>query len=129
VLAGGKELPMQGYIQAVAPGVQPAPIVGPPTGGPVALQGPAQQATNLPGPGANPAGLSGNPGSPNNPPGSQQPLDQPTLLGPDAHGVVGIRHLELGNDSILTTSDKDLKLDSGTQLLIRSEAKPSSPSQ
>lgn len=129
-LAGGKELPMQGYIQAVAPNPAPAPTVGPGGGGTIAKEGPGDQGNTVPGPASTLGGINNNnPASPPNPGANPARLNQGPLLNPNSRGVVGIRHLDLGKDSVLTTTDKDLKLDSGTQLLIRTEAKQSAQSQ
>lgn len=113
-LPGGKEWPIQGQIQAVAASPTPEPTVGPPLGGgTIAKQGPGDQGNTVPGPSTSLGNIQPyNPGSANN---------QGSQLSPSAHGVVGIRHLELDKDSVLVSTDKDLKLESGTQLLIRSE--------
>ena len=135
-LPGGKELPMQGYIQAVAPNPAPAPTSGPGGGNTIAGQGSNDQGSTVPGPGSalggvrpNNAGATPNQGAPNQESPNQPTPNQAPLLNPNSHGVVGIRHLELGKDSILTTTDKDLKLESGTQLLLRTEAKQPAQSQ
>ncbi len=113
-LPGGKEWPIQGQIQAVAASPTPQPTVGPPLGGgTIAKQGPGDLGNTVPGPTSSLGNIQPyNPGSANH---------QGPQLSPSAHGVVGIRHLELDKDSVLLTTDKDLKLESGTQLLIRSE--------
>jgi hypothetical protein len=127
---GGKELPMQGYIQAVAPGLAAAPSTGLAGGGTMARDNGSQQGNTVPGPGSTLGNIKGtNPqlsGDEGHNPGT---TNQGPLLNPDSHGVVGFRHLDLNKDSVLTTTDKDLKLDSGTQLLIRTEVKQSAQSQ
>ncbi len=131
-LTSDKELPMQGYIQAVAPNPAPEPPVGPAGGGgTIASQGPGDQRSTVPGPGSTLGGINpnNNPGLPSNQGAGQRTPNQAPLLDPNAHGVAGFRHLELSKDSVLTTTDKDLKLDSGTQLLIRTEAKQPAQSQ
>ena len=135
-LTNDKQVPMQGYIQAVAPNPAPAPTVGPVGGGTIARQGPGDPGNTVPGPAPTLGGINGsNPGSPNSPGppnnqgANQGDTGQAPLLNPGSRGVIGIRHLELSKDSVLTTSDKDLKLDSGTQLLIRTEAKQAAQSQ
>ncbi len=125
-----KTFPIQGYIQAVGPNPAPGPTVGPIAGGTIAKQGPGDQGNTVPGPSSTLGGINGNnPGSPNNQGINQGTSDQATLLNPNSHGVVGIRHLELDKDSVLVTTDKDLKLDSGTQLLIRTFGPQSAQSQ
>jgi hypothetical protein len=140
-LPGGKELPMQGYIQAIAPSPAPVPSAGPAGGDTIARQGPGDQGSTLPGPNSTLGGVRpNNPGSapnqgapnqgaPDQASTNQPPPYQPPLLNPNSQGVVGIKHLALGKDSVLTTNDKDLKLESGTQILVRTEAKQSAQSQ
>jgi len=43
------------------------------------------------------------------------------LLNAQSMGVLGIRNLQMDKDSVLTTPGKEVKLDSGTQMLIRAE--------
>jgi len=132
-LTGGKELPIQGQIQAVAPSPVLAPTTGPAGGGTIASPGANSQGNTIPGPtstlGSLPQPGSGLPNNPNNNPNNQGQADQGPLLNANSHGVIGIRHLDLGKDSVLTTTNKDLKLDSGTQLLIRISGPQSTQSQ
>jgi hypothetical protein len=115
-LTGGKEFPIQGYIQAVGPNPVPEPTLGAGGGGTIAKQGPGDQANNVPGPVSTLGGIKDN----NSGPADNQGTSAPgPLLNPNSHGVVGISHLELDKDSVLVTTDKDLKLESGMQILIR----------
>lgn len=41
------------------------------------------------------------------------------LLNDQSTGVVGIKNLQLGPDGVLTSSGKEVKLDSGTQLMLQ----------
>ncbi len=128
-LTSDKVFPIQGYIQAVGPNPNPAPepTTGPGDGGTIAKQGAGDQGNTVPGPVSTLGGIKEN----NNPASASNegtPIQGP-LLNPSSHGVVGIRHLELDKDSILVTTDKDLKLDSGTQLLIRTFGPQSPKSQ
>jgi len=134
-LPDGKELPIQGQIQAVAPSPVLAPTTGPAGGGTIASPGANSQGNTIPGPtstlGSLPQPGSGLPNNPNNNPNNQTAPGQPIgpMLNSNSHGVVGIRHLDLDKDSVLTTTNKDLKLDSGTQLLIRTSGQQSTQSQ
>jgi len=115
----GKELPLKATIQAVGP---------PPSyGGPALNNEPVVPGAASPGPigtGNPPAGL-GAPSSnfPSNPspgtappPGNQQSVSQIT---PQSTGVVGLHDLQLEQGSILASSGKDVKLDAGSQILLR----------
>ncbi len=122
VLKNGNQFPARAVIQAVAaPVITPAPM---PAGesAPTPLGG-------SPGPmsgGTSPMGRS-TPSSnlPNSPyPGTQGPAQprypQSTApLTPQSTGVVGLPDLELGQNSVLTSKAKNVRLDSGTQLLLR----------
>jgi hypothetical protein len=43
------------------------------------------------------------------------------ILQAQSQGVLGIKNLEMGKDSVLTSTNKEVKLDSGTQMMIRAE--------
>lgn len=136
---GGQELPANATIQAVGaapnanafaaanPGA-PAPEAG------MATQGQANRDTgNMAGMGGtNPRGTNSStvPGS--NPSSAQAgsapaASDVPANAGTNSSqqltaqstGVIGIKDLQLGPDSVLTSSGKDVKLDSGTRLILR----------
>lgn len=110
-LPGGKEWPIQGVLQAVGP--NPIPEVKSGAAGGLGMAGTKEQVGNggtTPGPMA----TLGNPEDMNPTPGQMGPLLKST-----ATGVVGLKHLELDKDSLLVTTEKDLRLESGTQLLIR----------
>lgn len=110
-LPGGKEWPIQGVIQAVGP--NPIPDVQTGAAGGLGMAGEKEQVGNggtMPGP----VGTVTDPEAMNPTPGHMGPLLKPT-----ATGVVGIKHLELDKDGVLTTSEKNLTLEHGTQLLIR----------
>ena len=47
-----------------------------------------------------------------------QPGEPVPLLTEESRGVLGIRNLQLRSDGVLTSSDKELKLDLGTQMLL-----------
>lgn len=43
------------------------------------------------------------------------------LLTSESHGVLGVKNLEMGENSVLTSPGKEVKLDAGTQMMIRAE--------
>ncbi len=106
-LPGGKEMAIKGQIQAVAPN----PNAG------------AQDAGGVSYPGM----MAGHEGSgagtttPSAPgmPASQQP-GRP-LLNAQSKGVIGIHNLELGENSVLISTGKNVSLDSGTQMMLQVE--------
>jgi len=108
-LPGGKELLIHGLVRAVGPNPHPEPTTGGLSGGGTLAKdtGQAQGATT-PGP----ADTVGNIGSSET---------QGPLLSPNGKGVLGIRNLELNENSVLVTNAKDLKLESGTQIVIQAE--------
>ncbi len=102
-LPGGKEMPITGSLQAVGP--NPNADSGPQTGA-------AGGNTLNTGNGSTAAAGTGL---------GLQPGQQPgvgKILGPHSTGVVAIKNLQL-NDSVLTTTGKEVKLDSGSQMMIK----------
>lgn len=136
VLKDGQQLPLKASIQAV--GAPPftnsysnAPIGGgespmPSGGAPPISAGGGPPMTN-PGPlgGANPGGVNPGTGLPRSTPSGTQDAaghgnaGTTTTLSARSTGVVGIRGLELQANSTLTSDGKDLKLDSGTEMILR----------
>lgn len=114
----GKELPMKGILQAVGPslGGNSGPDTGP--GGGLGMGGHGGNATDTATVAApSNAGVAG-PNSgvhPLNPTGSR-----PILIS-DSQGVLGLKDLEMSKDSVLSSPGKEVKLDSGSQILIRAE--------
>ena len=111
-LGGGKEIAINGVVQAVAP--DPQAVAGPNTGaagsGTLAKMDGSNSATMPnPGWGAGP-GIGENPGDRKN--GS--------MLNPHSMGVIGYHNLQL-NNSVLTSTNKEVKLDGGSQMLIKAE--------
>lgn len=104
-MPGGKAMDIKGVLQAVGP----APDTGPDTGS-------SMGGNNMhPGNGSTAAAGSGvgmQPGQP----GAAKMLD------PHASGVVGIKNMQLdSNTSVLSSTGKEVKLDSGAQMLIKME--------
>lgn len=94
VRAPGEEAPIKGVLQAVAPN----PNQELTTGGPMEY-GDLKQATVAP--------------------GASDTRKGPTPILNDASvGVLGIKGMQLGPDGVLTSSGKEVKLDSGTRILL-----------
>ncbi len=112
-LSTGKELPIKATLQAVGP--NPKALAGPDTGaagsGTLAKQDGGNYATT-PNPGWGPGTYPG-----------ENPADKKvgTVLNAHSTGVVGIKNLELQNNSVLVTGNKEVKLDMGSQILIKAE--------
>lgn len=123
------QVPVKATIQAVAappewpinnPGNQNGRIGGPPVMSPGSYPGGAGPI------GGNPTGP-GNPNSGYPPPSSgqpQSPSGQPDTMGSprltaQSTGVVGMQNVTLQPNSVLTSSGKDLKLDAGTEMVLR----------
>jgi hypothetical protein len=94
--SGGEDTPINGVVQAAAP--NPNADVG--TGGSGVDYGNTMKAA-----GANPP----------NPDASRPPVK---LLNEQSVGVLGIKNLQLGPDGVFTSSGKEVKLDSGTRILL-----------
>ncbi len=123
VLKDGKSIPLKANIQAVGPPPNFAP-------GPTAMGSPSPTpTTGAHGPmggAAPPGGLAPPPSSfPGSASGGPQP--SPSSRGQqtsgelplDTTGVVGIHGLEMGPSSTLTSGGKQVKLESGSQILLR----------
>jgi hypothetical protein len=124
VLKDGKELPLKATIQAVAP--------------PPALAGPGEpdssHSSGNSGRGGTNAGLGSNdgrtpsgqlgapasqlPGQSDAPRNSGNANAQPELTGQSV-GVAGIHGLEMGQDSVLKSTGKNVKLETGTRMILR----------
>ncbi len=91
---GGEDLSMKAVIQALAPN----PNADVTTGGGIGY-----------------GGMSETMEKPLTPSGGAGPVP---LLNEQSTGVLGIKNLELGSDGVLTSSGKDIKLDSGTRVLL-----------
>jgi hypothetical protein len=110
-ISGGKSVPIHGVIQAVGPSLRAEPNTGAAGSGTLAKETGQDQGSTMPGP----TGTIG-------PVGSTRSAS-PQLI-PNGTGVLGIRNLELDKDAVLVSSAKDLKLDSGTQIMIGVEMMP-----
>lgn len=95
VLGPGEEKPITAVVQAAAP--NPNSEVS--TGGPVDYGPGLKASTEAPGP-----------------PDMSKPSVK--LLNDQSVGVLGIKNLQLGPDGVFTSSGKEVKLDSGTRILL-----------
>ena len=121
VLKDGKELPFKAVAQAIGAGQSAASAAFPENGGPN-----SQQAQNGMKGGASPAvagSSAGNSGASSATPAGIAAQDTSAgQLGPNSTGVVGIKGLNLdsqSNNSKVSSDSKSVKLDEGTQLLLR----------
>jgi len=111
-LTGGKELPIKGVLQAVGP--NPSESSGPDTG--------AAGGNNM-NAGGGSAGTMSTPTSGTDAMRTQQAGMAGAggkMLTPQSTGAVGIKNLTLDN-SVLSSTGKDVKLDMGAQLMIKAE--------
>jgi hypothetical protein len=103
--APGKTLQMKGMVQAVGP--NPSAGSGPDTAS--VMGGNNMNAGN---------GSTASAGTGMNmKPGQQGPM----TLTPKSTGVVGIKGLQLSENSVLTSSGKEVKLDAGSQIMIHAQ--------
>jgi hypothetical protein len=130
--AKGKELPMKGTLQAIGPSLGEGPNTGF-AGSNVLMGGHSGSGAQLGGSGG--SGGSARPRASDNPGGSSTPG---TTMGPQAtsagnfsstrpvllatsQGAVGVKNLQLDADGVIGSPGKEVKLDNGTQMLIRAE--------
>jgi len=115
-VTNGKEMPMQGVLQAVAPSLGPS---GPDT---ASMMGSGQMMAGRGGsdtmPPPDPNGVAG-------PDSGIHPINvdsgpHPVLLR-DSLGVLGFKNLEMDKNGVLTSSGKEVKLENGTQMMVRAE--------
>ncbi|MFZ0913411.1 MAG: hypothetical protein WBQ76_15550 [Candidatus Korobacteraceae bacterium] len=104
-LPGGKDLAIKGEIQAVAP----SPNVG-------------RQDTGMP-PMMASKGEGSAPGTSASPQPTMPENEQTgrPILNAQSKGVLGIHNLQLGENSVLSSTGKNVSLDSGTQLMLQVE--------
>lgn len=109
IVAGGKEMAVKSVLQAVGPSLSSSAAAAP-TGS----IGPGMMAGRE---GAQGAGTT----PPPMPTANQTPPPSLPVLTGQSKGVVGIKNLQLGENSVLTSSGKEVKLDSGTQMIVAVE--------
>jgi len=107
-LPDGKDLAIKGVLQAIGPSLTAS---GPPDAsqsiGPGMMAGHEGTGT-----GTTPPPMGGM---------SQTPRTSAPVLNGQSKGVIGIKNLELGDNSTLLSSGKEIRLDSGTQLIVLTE--------
>jgi len=106
-LPSGKDIAIKGEIQAVAPN----PNAGAQQSGPGVMAGLA----------GNDSGMSAGTSAPPMPSTPTSPQEGRPILNGQSKGVVGFHNLELGQDSVLISTGKNVSLDSGTQLMLQVE--------
>jgi hypothetical protein len=109
--AKGEEIPMKGTLQAVGPSL-----------GGQALDtsaSPPQLST------ASHGATGGSSGGSSPPPTSSMQISGPSsgtpILRPTSQGVLGVKNLQMDTNGVLTSPAKEVKLDSGMQLMIKAE--------
>ena len=110
--ANGQQIPIKGVLQAVGPSVvdHSGPDTGAGASGGVGMGGNSTGGS---------AGTTAGPQSWNA--GNPNAGGSVKMLNAQSQGVVGLKGLELGKDSVITSSGKEVKLDSGTQFMVRAE--------
>ncbi|MGB8889527.1 MAG: hypothetical protein WCC87_22575 [Candidatus Korobacteraceae bacterium] len=113
------DIPLKGVLQAVAPslGGNSGPDTGAAAPGTIP-NGRGADMSTMPPP---------TPGAVAGPNSGVHPLNgggSHPILTAQSTGVLGIHNLQMDKDSVLTTSGKEVKLDSGMQMMIRAEIQP-----
>jgi hypothetical protein len=107
----GKELAMVGTLQAIAPGLSNSgPNVGPAESGSLSGGGRGDQGYS--------AGTTAGPTAPiqvSGPSGDTRPVNTAST------GVLGIKNLEMDANGLITSPGKQVRLDNGTQMVVRAE--------
>ncbi len=101
-----EEIPIKGTLQAIGPALD--------------ISGPNSASGYSQGPGARQGGGAATTAPPQ--PGVQGfPIDSGTkaLLTSQSKGALGVKNLQLGDDGVVTSPAKEVKLDAGTQMMIR----------
>jgi hypothetical protein len=106
-LPSGKDIAIKGEIQAVAPN----PNAGAQQSSPGVMAGLA----------GNDSGMSAGTSAPPMPSTPTSPQEGRPILNGQSKGVVGFHNLELGQNSVLVSTGKNVSLDSGTQLMLQVE--------
>ncbi len=107
--ARGEDVPMKGTLQAVAPSLGDAGLD--------TSAGPPQLSVSS-------AGRGNSNGNSPPPTGSMQiagPRSGTPILGPASQGVLGMKSLQMDANGVLTSPGKEVKLEGGTQIMIRAE--------
>lgn len=125
-VGNGSEIPLKASIQALEKPANYAPMASDNMGGQQAGNAPMGSGTGrvsgmTPGGMGQPAGGS-NPGYPGNA-GTMPSQSAPSSISPNAQGVIGMSGVSLSagptQDSVLTSEKHNVKLESGTQMILR----------
>lgn len=103
----GKDMAIKSVLQAVGPSLTPS--------------GQPDTSVGSPGMMAGHEGMSAGTTAPAMGGNSQTVHSSAPVLNGQSKGVVGIRNLELGENSVLMSGGKEIKLDSGTQMIVQVE--------
>jgi hypothetical protein len=113
-LGKNEEVPIKGTLQAIGPALD---ISGPSSGG-------GSFGTTTGGSGSKLSGASGGTTAPPQPGVQGLPTgggDVKALLTSQSKGAVGVKNLQMGDDSVVTSPGKEVKLDAGTQMMIHAQ--------
>jgi len=125
-VGNGSEIPMKATIQALARPVNYAPVgldnMGQPTGGSTPMAPGGRSGGMVPAGTGQPAGAP-NPGNMGNAGGMPSQSSPGGGISPNAEGVTGMSGVSLSagpsQDSVLTSEKHNVKLESGTQMVLR----------
>jgi hypothetical protein len=122
-VGNGSEIPLKASIQALEkpvynPSMPTSDNTGQPMGGNSPMSSGSRMGGMTPGGASQPSGGS-NPGNP----GAMPNQSAPSTISPNAEGVIGMSGVSLSagpaQDSVLTSEKHNVKLDSGTQMILR----------
>jgi hypothetical protein len=112
IQVSGKELPMTGTLQAIAPSLgSSGPSTGPAAPPSLGGGGPAAAA----------GGSAGTTAGPTTSMKLSGPSNGTPVLIASSTGVLGIKAMEMDANGMITSPGKQVKLDNGTQMMIRAE--------
>ena len=109
-LPDGKDMAIKGVLQAVGASLTAG---GPPDASPSIGPGMMAGHEGAQGAGTTPPPMGGGT--------TQTSRTSAPVLNGQSKGVIGIKNLELGDNSVLLSSGKEIRLDSGTQLIVLTE--------
>jgi len=112
-ISKSEDISINGVLQAVGPSLGDTGLTT--TAGPGSLGGSGSRGGSGGSAGTTAAPMSGTYGGTGNPSSTR-------ILTRDSKGVIGIHNLEMNDKNVITSTGKEIKLDSGTQLMIRAEA-------
>lgn len=127
-VGNGSEIPMKASIQALQKPAYSTPMPDNTVGGQQAGNAPMPSGTGRMGgvtsSGMGQPGGGSNTGYPGNA-GTMPPQNAPSSISPNAQGVIGMSGVSLSagsaQDSVLTSEKHNVKLDSGTQMVLRTQ--------